>query len=305
MARVIRDRHRAEGSYPALITTTVTMLDTAVFPEAQAWQQRHYGDQLIAQINTLWEHNDPAMRPPPPPLPDDLLQRLVSLRNWSVRQLTGSGSLDRAITLGRTVHTDCRQLLGEEHLDSMRSTNNLASAYKSAKWLVQAIPLLEQTYMDSLELFGEDHPDTLTAANNLMSAYYMVRQLEVPILLRISAEHPNSLLAANNFIYTYYESARLLEQAIPLLEQTLADRRQLLGENHPDALASANDLASAYVSAGRLEQAIPLYEQSLTNYQRVLGEEHPLSQAVAADLQRATTATDGPPRRRWWRTRGK
>jgi len=32
VARVIRDRHRAEGTYPDLISATATMRDTAVFP---------------------------------------------------------------------------------------------------------------------------------------------------------------------------------------------------------------------------------------------------------------------------------
>jgi hypothetical protein len=40
VARVIRDQHREEGSYPDLISTAVSVLATAVFPEAQAWQRR-------------------------------------------------------------------------------------------------------------------------------------------------------------------------------------------------------------------------------------------------------------------------
>jgi hypothetical protein len=117
VARVIRDRHRADGgSYPALISTTGRMLGAAVFPEALAWQRRQDGDQLIAQIDTLWEHSDFTTQPAPPPLLDEIVDQLVSLRSWSVRQLTNSANLDRAITLANTVHTDCQRLLGGEHL---------------------------------------------------------------------------------------------------------------------------------------------------------------------------------------------
>jgi hypothetical protein len=114
VARIMRERHRAEGTYPALISTTVTMLVAALFPEAQAWQRRQDGDQLIAQIDNLWEHSDVTTGPPPPPLPDEVVQQLMSLRSWSVRQLTESASLDRAITLATTVRTDCQRLLGNE-----------------------------------------------------------------------------------------------------------------------------------------------------------------------------------------------
>jgi Tetratricopeptide repeat len=158
VARVIRDRHRAEDDYPALISTTVRMLGTAVFSEALAWQRREDGDQLIAQIDTLWEHSDITAWPSPAPLPDKLGEQLVWLRIWSVRQLTRSANLDRAITLAGTVRTDCQRLLGDEHPDTLTAVNDLASAYLAAGWLEQAIPLFEQTLTDSRRLLGDEHP---------------------------------------------------------------------------------------------------------------------------------------------------
>ena len=316
VARVIRDQHRDEGSYPDLITTTVSMLATAVFPETVAWQRRQEGDQLIAQIDTLWEHSNLTTRPPPPLLPEEVLQHLVWLRSWSVCQLTQSASLERAITLASTVHTDCQRLLGEKHPSTLSSAHNLALACSAAGRLEQAIPLYKQTLTDSRRVLGEEHPDTLVSANNLAGAYREAGRLEQAILLfeqtlancrrLLGEEHPNTLSSANNLAYAY-ESAGRLEQALPLYEQTLADRRRLLGAEHPDTLISANNLADAYRAAGRLEQAIPLFEQTLTDCRRLLGAEHPLTKTVAANLQGARTATGGRPRRRgrWWRTRAK
>jgi hypothetical protein len=48
VARIIRDQHRAQDTYPALINTTATTLDVAVFPDALAWQRCQDGEQLIA-----------------------------------------------------------------------------------------------------------------------------------------------------------------------------------------------------------------------------------------------------------------
>lgn len=92
------------------------------------------------------------------------------LQSWSVRQLTQSASLDRAISLASTVHTDSRRLLGQEHPDTLISANNLAVACQTAGPLEQAIPLYEQTLVDCRRLLGEEHPLTKTVAANLQRA---------------------------------------------------------------------------------------------------------------------------------------
>jgi hypothetical protein len=66
-----------------------------------------------------------------------------------------------------------------------------------------------------------------------------------------------------------------LDEAIPLLEHTLADSERILGAEHPNTLGARNNLANAYRSAGRLGEAIPLYERTLADRERILGAEHP------------------------------
>ena len=48
-----------------------------------------------------------------------------------------------------------------------------------------------------------------------------------------------------------YQDAGLAAEAIPVFEQTLADRERVLGPDHPDTLASRNNLAVAHREAGR------------------------------------------------------
>jgi tetratricopeptide (TPR) repeat protein len=88
-----------------------------------------------------------------------------------------------------------------------------------------------------------------------------------------------------------------LGRAISLFERSMADRRRMLGEDHPDTLSSRNNLAGAYESVGDLGRAIPLYEATLADRRRVLGENHPstlnsrsnlaYAYRVAGDLGRA------------------
>jgi hypothetical protein len=44
--------------------------------------------------------------------------------------------------------------------------------------------------------------------------------------------------------------ARQLDEAIPLFDQTLADREPVLGQAHPDTLTSRDNLANAYRMPG-------------------------------------------------------
>jgi hypothetical protein len=71
------------------------------------------------------------------------------------------------------------------------------------------------------------------------------------------------------------------------VQQTLTDRRRVLGEDHPDTLTSRINLAGAYEQTGDLGRAIPLCEQTLTNCVRALGEDHPITLGCRSRLAAA------------------
>ncbi|MDQ4031832.1 MAG: FxSxx-COOH system tetratricopeptide repeat protein, partial [Actinomycetota bacterium] len=78
------------------------------------------------------------------------------------------------------------------------------------------------------------------------------------------------------------------QPARPLLTRAHQLDRDMLGEDHPDALTSANSLALVLRALGEYERARALDEDTLTRRQRVLGSDHPdtLTSAhnLAADL---------------------
>ena len=100
----------------------------------------------------------------------------------------------------------------------------------------------------------------------------------------------NDKLTGADTVARAYLSAGLLNQAIALFEQNLADRKRILGPDHPGTLTSRNNLASAYRSAGRLEQAINLFEQNLADQLRILGPNHPWTTLFRDNLARAKEA---------------
>jgi tetratricopeptide (TPR) repeat protein len=76
------------------------------------------------------------------------------------------------------------------------------------------------------------------------------------------------------------QAIRLWEQgkakeALPLAQEALTIRRQLLGEKHRDHAESLNNLACFYKEMGEHARARPLAEQSLALYKEAFGEKHP------------------------------
>jgi len=91
-----------------------------------------------------------------------------------------------------------------------------------------------------------------------------------------------------------YRAAGRLNDAIPLFEETLATREELLGPNHPHTLTSRNNLAAAYYAAGRLNDAIPLFEETLTAQTQLLGPDHPDTLRSRNNLAVACAAAGKP-----------
>jgi tetratricopeptide (TPR) repeat protein len=74
---------------------------------------------------------------------------------------------------------------------------------------------------------------------------------------------------------TCFESAGQYDKALPLFEEALLIRREVLGEQHPVYASSLNNLAGLYESMGNYDKALPLYEEAAQICKEVLGKQHP------------------------------
>ena len=176
------------------------------------------------------------------------------------------------------------EVLGAEHPGTLASRSGLASTYRAAGRLGEAIPLYEQVVADSVRILGDDHPSTLTSRNNLAGAYESAGRLgeAIPLYEQVVADrvrvlgpdHPSTLTSRNNLAYAY-EKAGSVNEAIASYEGVFADSVRVLGPDHPHTLTSRNNLAGAFQAAGRLDEAIALYEEVADDSARVLGPDHP------------------------------
>ncbi|HEY1914587.1 MAG TPA: tetratricopeptide repeat protein [Streptosporangiaceae bacterium] len=101
------------------------------------------------------------------------------------------------------------------------------------------------------------------------------------------ADHPGTLRARNNLAMAYQAAGRT-DEAIPLLERTLADCERVLGSGYSLTHTTRNNLAMAYQAAGRTAEAIPLLERTLADCERMLGPDHPDTNTARGDLDAVT-----------------
>ena len=75
--------------------------------------------------------------------------------------------------------------------------------------------------------------------------------------------------------------------------QVLADRRRVLGDDHPDTLTSRANLAWLAARQGRIAVAEELYRQLLADRNRVLGASHPDTETTRNELAQLIASRTG------------
>ena len=72
-----------------------------------------------------------------------------------------------------------------------------------------------------------------------------------------------------------YRSLGLYESAVPLLEESLEIRRQILGEENLDVSKSLGNVANVHLDRGDFTKAKPLFERAIAIGEKSLGPDHP------------------------------
>jgi hypothetical protein len=158
----------------------------------------------------------------------------------------------------------------EDHPDTPAAASNLAVSLRADGEYQAARELDEDTLARRRRVLGEDHPDTLASADGLA------------VSLRAVGGHPSALTSVSSLASSATGPEH--QAARELGEDTLARRRRVLGEDHPDTLASASGLAISLGAVGEREAARELDEDTLARRRRVLGEDHPDTLTSADNL---------------------
>jgi tetratricopeptide (TPR) repeat protein len=176
------------------------------------------------------------------------------------------------------------KVLGEDHLDTLASMNNLASVLNSQGKYKEAEQMHQQTLQLNEKVLGKEHPSTLVSMNNLANVldnqgkYEEAEQMHRQTLqLRVKVlgkEHPDTLRSMNNLALVLDNQGKY-EEAEQMHRQTLELKEKVLGKEHPSTLVSMNNLAKVLHRQGKYKEAEQMHQQTLQLREKVLGKEHP------------------------------
>ena len=282
--RVLRER--ANHDLTAVVAHAAGLLAETTFGERDAWRRRDQGDELIRHIDALWEHIRAVGGSAP------VVEQVLTLRRWSVRQLTHVVAVARALRLAEEVHADHGRLHADDP-GRLGALHDLATAYHRAGRYDDAIPLYEQVLTAARRIFGDEDPDALGVACNVATAYREAGRLTEAITLlerilpearrALGEDHVTTWHSAGHLAGTYQRAGRV-DDAIQLFEQVLATARRLLGDDDLFTLDAADSLACAYLAAHEPDKAIELLEPALVAGRRRHGDDHPFTLRAASNL---------------------
>jgi serine/threonine protein kinase/tetratricopeptide (TPR) repeat protein len=157
--------------------------------------------------------------------------------------------------------------LGADHLDTLATKHQLAVLYRSQGKVALAEALHKEVLPVRTAKLGADHPDTLTSRHHLALLYRsqekdalaeaLYKEVVAVRTAKLGADHPDTLRSQYD-LAILYRYMKKLEQAIPLLEETL---KRSKANEPPATLEMQADLGAIYCDARRFADAIPLLEE--------------------------------------------
>lgn len=179
---------------------------------------------------------------------------------------------------------DKRQILGNEHPDTLNEMDKLATTLQQQGQLSKAAEIQREALQKKQRILGDKHPNTLIAMGNLASILRSQGQLSTAAEMHrdvlqktqrvLGSEHPNTLITANNLAMALRDQGQLSEAA-EMWRELLQKSQRILGSEHADTLITTNNLGIALRDQGQLSEAAEMWRELLPKLQRILGDKHP------------------------------
>ncbi|KAJ7713476.1 hypothetical protein B0H16DRAFT_1702432 [Mycena metata] len=209
------------------------------------------------------------------------------------------GRYKQAEKLDEEVLEEQKQLLGENHPDTLHTMGNLAVSYSHLGEHQKAKELKVIVLEKRKQVLGENHPETLHTMGSLAVSYSNLgehqeaKKLQNIVLEKrkqvLGENHLHTLLTMGNLASSYSDLGEH-QEAKNLQGVVLEKQKQLLGDNHPDALRTMGSLANSYSALGEHQQAKELKGIVLEKWKQVLGDNHPDTLRTMGNLANSYSA---------------
>lgn len=253
-------------------------LSEFAFPESGSWNSldpqilhicRSFEEQVIAPL-TLDEWTK------------DLTWGVIAQRLASF--LLDDGKFGLAIELFSGVMEMKMRLLGNKHLETLTSMNDLAKAYREQDPEYYEITQLQETALTALkEVLGTRHEYTILSTAELGFTYCGINKIGDAVRLCEQAaeiamevlgkDHITTLRIQHYLAIAYWRHYRL-DDACRVAEKVYSSRSSLLGDKHHDTLDARHNLAIYYTTKDRVDEAIKLNEKNFEIKKVIYGQEH-------------------------------
>ncbi|NMD37815.1 MAG: tetratricopeptide repeat protein, partial [Christensenellaceae bacterium] len=168
---------------------------------------------------------------------DDLEYLIIDERYGIV--LSNVGRYEESLKIFEEVLSKRKEILGENHPDTIVAMNNLGVSYSNLGEYENAFKISKEVLSKNKEIQGENHPDTIVAMNNLGKACSDLGRYE---------------------------------ESLKINEEVLSKFKEILGENHPYTIDTMNNLGKNYSDLGRYEESLETMKEVLSKYKEILGE---------------------------------
>ncbi|UCD74717.1 MAG: serine/threonine protein kinase [Phycisphaerales bacterium] len=177
-----------------------------------------------------------------------------------------------------------RAQLGNDHLETLSSINNMGCLLEAMGRFEEAYACYKESLDGRRRMLGNDHPVTFAAINNLgLLVHKWGRFDEAEPYYREALEgrrrvlgddHPDTLSSITN-MGSLLDSLGKSQEALDYYREALEGNRRALGNDHPETLTAINNMGNVLQHMGRLEEALVFHREALEGQRRVHGDDHP------------------------------
>jgi tetratricopeptide (TPR) repeat protein len=227
----------------------------------------------------------------------------AAVRNTLAVTYFALGRADLGLPHAQTALDLRRRHLGNDHLDTLESINNLGLLLRTLGRAAETETLWREALSTGRRTLGPDDRRTVTWTfnlahvvedrGNITEAEQMYWQVLQYRRAKLGEEHELTLVTENRLGGLLIGQGRL-DEAEPLLVAALEKRRRTLGSDHMDTLNSINDLGLLRENQRRFEEGEALYREALEGYRRVLGPDHPFTLVAISNMGGMMLRRDRP-----------
>ncbi len=187
-----------------------------------------------------------------------------------------------------------RKLLGDDHIDTLISINNMGVLLQWWGKLSEAEPYLRECLERKRRVLGDDHRETIAAIANMGSQMiYLGKPAEAEPYYKEALERSRRLKDEPNdpMINMLGSMATLLneqgkyEEAEKLNREALELNRRAYGNDHKNTLVSIGNIGTVLKAQGKYAEAEPFMREAVDGRRRVLGGEHPDTMVAISELE--------------------